>query len=189
MDALPSHALRLVDRCRIATVDPVVILEVEAHGSRRPPDTGLRRRLRELACERRRFGYRRLFILLPREGEPSGINRIHRLYREEGLAVRKRRTRRKACGVRVPILVEAKAMLQDVLSKQGLKPGRKRELVDKVRNDWKVSIRRACSALRIDRARYVYKSKRGDQAALKNRIKDVCQTRVRYGYRPVHVWP
>ena len=76
--------------------------------SRRPPDTELRVRLRELANERRRFGYRRLFILLRREGERSGINRIHRLYREEGLAVRKRRGRRKACGVRVPILVEAR---------------------------------------------------------------------------------
>ena len=76
--------------------------------SRRPPDTELRRRLRELANERRRFGYRRLFILLRREGERSGINRIHRLYREEGLAVRKRRARRKAVGVRAPILVEAK---------------------------------------------------------------------------------
>src|SRR4029077_3916620 len=75
---------------------------------RRPPDTELRARLRELANERRRFGYRRLFILLRREGEPSGINRIHRLYREEGLAVRKRRARRKAMGVRVPILLEAK---------------------------------------------------------------------------------
>ncbi|WP_410052808.1 IS3 family transposase [Bradyrhizobium sp. SZCCHNPS2010] len=76
--------------------------------SRRPPDTELRARLRELASERRRFGYRRLFVLLRREGEPSGINRIHRLYREEGLAVRKRRARRKAGGVRVPILVEAR---------------------------------------------------------------------------------
>jgi len=76
--------------------------------SRRPPDAELRGRLRELANERRRFGYRRLFILLRREGEPSGINRIHRLYREEGLAVRKRRARRKAVGVRVPILLEAR---------------------------------------------------------------------------------
>ena len=76
--------------------------------SRRPPDTELRARLRELANERRRFGYRRLFVLLRREGEPSGINRIHRLYREEGLAVRKRRARRKAIGSRVPILVEAR---------------------------------------------------------------------------------
>ncbi|MFN3626218.1 MAG: IS3 family transposase [Hyphomicrobium sp.] len=76
--------------------------------SRRPPDTELRARLRELANERRRFGYRRLFILLRREGEPSGVNRIHRLYREEGLSVRKRRARRKAVGARAPILVEAK---------------------------------------------------------------------------------
>lgn len=74
----------------------------------RPPDTELRKRLRELANERRRFGYRRLFILLRREGEPSGINRIYRLYREEGLGVRKRRARRRAIGVRAPILVEAK---------------------------------------------------------------------------------
>jgi putative transposase len=42
--------------------------------SRRPPDTELRARLRELANERRRLGYRRLLILLRREGEPSGIN-------------------------------------------------------------------------------------------------------------------
>lgn len=57
----------------------------------RPPETALRCRLRDLANERRRFGYRRLFILLRREGEPSGINRIYRLYREEGLTVRRRR--------------------------------------------------------------------------------------------------
>jgi putative transposase len=56
-----------------------------------------------------------------------------------------------------------------------------------VRSDWKVSIRRACSTLRIDRALYVYKSRRGDQAALKSRIKDICETRVRSGYRRVHV--
>jgi transposase InsO family protein len=76
--------------------------------SRRPPDIELRAQLRELANERRRFGYRRLFVLLRREGEPSGIDRIHRLYREEGLTVRKRRARRKATGTRAPILVEAK---------------------------------------------------------------------------------
>jgi transposase InsO family protein len=76
--------------------------------SRRPPEVALRGRLRELANERRRFGYRRLFILLRHEGEPSGINRIYRLYREEGLTVRKRRSRRRAVGTRAPILVEAR---------------------------------------------------------------------------------
>ena len=72
----------------------------------RPPEIELRTRLRDLANERRRFGYRRLFILLRREGEASGINRIYRLYREEGLAVCKRRARRKAIGTRAPILVD-----------------------------------------------------------------------------------
>ena len=76
--------------------------------SRRPPDVELRTRLRDLANRRRRFGYRRLFILLREQGEPSGINRIYRLYREEGLTVRKRKARRKAIGTRTPILVEAK---------------------------------------------------------------------------------
>ena len=55
-----------------------------------------------------RFGYRRLFILLRDLGEPSGINRIYRLYREEGLTVRKRKARRRAVGTRTPILVEAR---------------------------------------------------------------------------------
>ena len=75
----------------------------------RPPDTELRTQLRDLANERKRFGYRRLFILLRQDGEPSGINRIYRLYREEGLTVRKRRSRRRAVGTRAPILVEAVA--------------------------------------------------------------------------------
>ena len=75
---------------------------------RRPPDTELRAQLRELANARRRFGYRRLFVLLRQQGERSGKNRIYRLYREEGLTVRKRRARRRAVGTRAPILVEAK---------------------------------------------------------------------------------
>jgi putative transposase len=74
----------------------------------RPPEAALCGRLRDVANERRRFGYRRLFVLLRREGEPSGINRIYRLYREEGLTVRKRRARRKAVGTRAPILVETR---------------------------------------------------------------------------------
>lgn len=90
--------------CTIVTADRKMV----RYRSRRPPETELRARLRELANQRRRFGYRRLFILLRDEGEPSGLNRIYRLYREEGLAVRKRRGRRKAVGTRAPILVEAK---------------------------------------------------------------------------------
>jgi len=76
--------------------------------SRRPPETALRERLGDLANERRRFGYRRLFILLRREDETSGINRIYRLYREEGLGVRKRKSRKRAIGVRAPLPEEAR---------------------------------------------------------------------------------
>jgi putative transposase len=91
--------------CQIISADRKMV----RYRSCRPPETGLRAKLRDLANERRRFGYRRLFILLRREGEPSGVNRIYRLYREEGLSVRKRKARRRAVGTRAPILVEAKA--------------------------------------------------------------------------------
>ena len=90
--------------CLVIAADRTMV----RYQSVRPPETALRARLRELANERRRFGYRRLFIMLRREGEPSGINRIYRLYREEGLMVRKRKARRRAIGTRAPIQVEAK---------------------------------------------------------------------------------
>jgi transposase InsO family protein len=76
---------------------------------RRSPDIELREQIRDLANARKRFGYRRLFILLRQAGEPSGVNRIYRLYREEGLSVRKRRSRKRAVGTRGPIPIEAKA--------------------------------------------------------------------------------
>lgn len=63
----------------------------------------LRERLRELAGERRRFGYRRLHVLLRREGHEVNHKRIYRLYREEGLAVRKRRRKRVSRADRVPL--------------------------------------------------------------------------------------
>ena len=48
--------------------------------SRRADDDGLRRRLKELAAERRRFGYRRLHILLNREGWKVNRKRVYRIY-------------------------------------------------------------------------------------------------------------
>ncbi len=56
----------------------------------------LRQRLRELAIERVRWGYRRLHILLEREGVRVNHKRVYRLYREEGLAVRRRKRKRVA---------------------------------------------------------------------------------------------
>src|SRR3954447_23655082 len=75
--------------------------------SRRPPDDALRARMRELAAERRRFGYRRLHVLLRREGLVQNRKRTQRLYREEGLTVRRRRGRKRATGTRMPLLLPA----------------------------------------------------------------------------------
>jgi putative transposase len=74
---------------------------------RRPDDHDLRERLRALASERRRFGYRRLHVLLRREGHVVNRKKTQRLYREEGLSVRKRRGRKKATGTRAPLLTVA----------------------------------------------------------------------------------
>ena len=53
--------------------------------------------------------------------------------------------------------------------------------------DWGVSIRRACRVLEMDTSSFHYKSRRPDQAGLEARIKAICETRLRYGYRRVHV--
>ncbi len=71
--------------------------------STRPDDAALRRRLRELAGERRRFGYRRLGYLLSREGMRPNHKKLLRLYREEGLRVRRRGGRKRALGMRAPM--------------------------------------------------------------------------------------
>jgi putative transposase len=57
-------------------------------------DTALRTRLKELAAQRMRFGYRRLTAMLAREGMPANHKRVYRLYGEEGLTMRIRQRRR-----------------------------------------------------------------------------------------------
>ncbi len=66
----------------------------------RADDGDLRSRLCELAQQRRRFGYRRLHILLRRDGITINRKKTQRLYREEGLTVRRRKGRKRAVGVR-----------------------------------------------------------------------------------------
>src|SRR5271169_3534178 len=69
----------------------------------RPDDGVLRERLKALAQERRRFGYRRLHVLLRREGHAVNKKRVQRIYREERLTVRRRGGRKRAIGTRRPI--------------------------------------------------------------------------------------
>src|SRR6195256_3425761 len=69
----------------------------------RPDDAAIRQRLRSLASERRRFGYRRLHILLRREGTQMNHKKLRRLYAEERLQVRRRGGRKRALGTRAPM--------------------------------------------------------------------------------------
>ena len=87
--------------CRVAGVERALV----RYRSRRPDDAELRTRLRFLAHERRRFGYRRLHVLLRREGWAVNRKRVQRLYREERLMVRKRGGRKRALGHRAPLPV------------------------------------------------------------------------------------
>ena len=69
----------------------------------RPDDAAVRARLRELAAIRRRFGYRRLHVLLRREDIIMNHKKLRRLYREERLQVRRRGGRKRALGSRAPM--------------------------------------------------------------------------------------
>jgi len=71
----------------------------------RPDDGEVRERMKAIAQERRRFGYRRLLVMLRREGLVVNHKKLFRLYREEKLAVRRRGGRKRAIGTRAPMLV------------------------------------------------------------------------------------
>ncbi len=67
--------------------------------------------------------------------------------------------------------------------------------MDEVRSTWRVSIRRACQVTGTEASTYHYKGRRADQADLVKRIREIAETRMRYGYRRIHVllrregWP
>lgn len=74
----------------------------------RPDSNGqLRERIAALAGQRRRFGYRRIHVLLKREGWHINVKRVYRLYCNAGLAVRKRSRKRIGVTERVPLLLPA----------------------------------------------------------------------------------
>ena len=87
------RACRILGCCRMTV----------RYQSLRPDDAALRERLKSLAHERRRFGYRRLHVLLRQEGHAVNHKRLFRLYRAERLSVRKRSGRKRALGQRAPI--------------------------------------------------------------------------------------
>ncbi|NCP24493.1 MAG: IS3 family transposase [Erythrobacter sp.] len=97
------HGMSERRACRVIDADRKSV----RYRSTRGDDAALREKLRELANQRRRFGYRRLHILLRREGVMINRKKTQRLYQEEGLAVRRRRSRKRAVGTRAPAPVLA----------------------------------------------------------------------------------
>ncbi len=71
----------------------------------RGDDAPLRERMKAIAQERRRFGYRRLHVLLRREGFEVNHKRLFRLYRQERLTVRRRGGRKRSTGTRAPMMI------------------------------------------------------------------------------------
>lgn len=94
-----AHGMSERRACRVIGADRTSV----RYQTRRPDDGTLRERLKALAHERRRFGYRRLHVLLRREGHVVNRKRVQRLYREEKLTVRRRGGRKRALGERSPI--------------------------------------------------------------------------------------
>jgi putative transposase len=76
---------------------------INRYRSRRDPQIELRMRIRELAGSRVRYGYRRLSVLLRREGWKVNTKRVYRLYREEGLQVRTKKRSKRAAHLQTPL--------------------------------------------------------------------------------------
>jgi putative transposase len=83
--------------CRVVGVSR----STHRYRSQAQDQTALRLRLRDLAATRVRYGYRRLHVLLKREGWRVNHKRIYRLYREEGLGIRVKRKKKRTCVPRV----------------------------------------------------------------------------------------
>jgi putative transposase len=94
-----THEMSERRACRILGVDRT---SVRYQGTK-ADDADLRARIKALAHERRRFGYRRLYILLRREGRLVNRKRVQRIYQEERLMVRRRGGRKRALGLRAPM--------------------------------------------------------------------------------------
>jgi putative transposase len=96
---IERHGLSQRHACRLVGLDRSRL----RYQRKRTDDTAVRQRLRDLAAERRRFGYRRLGWMLAREGHAMNHKKLYRLYREEQLMVRRRRGRKRALGTRAPM--------------------------------------------------------------------------------------
>ena len=99
--ACEKHGVSQRRACDVLKVDRSSV----RYMSTRPDDADLREAMKKVASERRRFGYRRIHVMLERQGIVMNQKKLRRLYREEKLQVRKRGSRKRALGTRRPMLV------------------------------------------------------------------------------------
>ncbi len=100
-----THGVSQRRVCAVLQVDRSSV----RYTSIRPDDTHLREAMKKVAGERRRFGYRRIHVMLERQGFCMNQKKLRRLYREEKLQVRKRGGRKRALGTRCPMVLPQRA--------------------------------------------------------------------------------
>ena len=96
-----THGVSQRRACQVLSIDR----SSARYRSVRPDDAEARAAMKAVAAERRRFGYRRIHIMLERQGIAMNLKKLRRLYREEKLQVRRRGGRKRALGTRRPMLV------------------------------------------------------------------------------------
>jgi putative transposase len=120
---MAAHPLGVTRACGLIGISR----SLYRYQAKRPSDMALKDRLSELAAQKRRYGYRRLHVLLRREGWHHNAKRTYRVYREAGLMVRKRK-RKRIAGVerivKLPPLVPNDSWSMDFVS-DGLVDGRR----------------------------------------------------------------
>ncbi len=96
---MERHDISQRRACRLVSVDPKTVSR-----TREPDNQDIRVKMRAIAEQRRRFGYRRIGLMLEREGIMMNHKKLRRIYGEEGLSVKRRRGRKRALGTRAPML-------------------------------------------------------------------------------------
>lgn len=102
--AMQEHGVSQRRACEALSVDRSSM----RYRSVRPDDASIREAMKKIASERRRFGYRRIHVMLERQGIIMNLKKLRRLYREEELTVRKRGGRKRALGTRRPLALPSR---------------------------------------------------------------------------------
>ncbi len=99
-----QHGVSQRRACEVLSIDRSSV----RYRSIRPDDADIREAMKLVASERRRFGYRRIHVMLDRQGIVMNLKKLRRLYREEKLTVRKRGGRKRALGTRRPLALPSR---------------------------------------------------------------------------------